>query len=326
MRVWLLVSTLPILLGLEARAEDKKPAPEPRVSSIYPFTAQIGKTSQAIVRGRNLKGAGGIAIAGDGIEGRVLRVESEPPSGLDKKSESTTDLAYVEIASQAAARPGSRELRLLTSAGITNEIPLSLAAEPVMTEAGVPDSIRAFPVVIAGRISQRGEVDTFWFEAAAGQTLTFQGRSGHSSLDLSLGILESAPSWFDPNHMEQIAYNDEPLFFPGLSTDAQVVHTFRKAGRYCIKVQSFSGQASADGVYELRISTGAQPRPTLHPKLKEKEWEERQFTRELSRDRSQRLARRGGLSVDGAQHAESYRAVPLGSGRAATRDAPAGCC
>ena len=69
-----------MLFGLEARAQDKKPAPEPRVSSIHPFAVQIGKTYQAVVRGRNLKGAHGVAITGDGVEGRVLRVESEPPS------------------------------------------------------------------------------------------------------------------------------------------------------------------------------------------------------------------------------------------------------
>ena len=106
-----------------------------------------------------------------------------------------------------------------------------------MAEAEVPDPIRAFPVVVTGRISQRGEVDTFWFEATAGQTLTFEGRSGHGSVDLSVGIFKAEPSWFDPNHMEQIEYNDEPLFFPGLSTDARVAHTFRKAGRYCVKVR-----------------------------------------------------------------------------------------
>ena len=83
MRVWLLVSTLPILFGLEARAQEKKPAPEPRVSSINPFAAQVGKTYQAILRGRNLKGAHGVAITGDGVQGRVLRVESEPPSERD---------------------------------------------------------------------------------------------------------------------------------------------------------------------------------------------------------------------------------------------------
>ena len=272
MRVWLLVSTLPIMFGLEARAQDKKPAPEPRVSSIHPFAAQIGKTYQAVVRGRNLKGAHGVAITGDGVEGRVLRVESEPPSERDKKNESTTDLVHVEITSLPATRAGARELRLLTSGGVTNEIPLSVASEPVMAEAEVPNPIRAFPVVVTGRISQRGEVDTFWFEATAGQTLTFQGRSGHNSVDLSVGILRAAPSWFDPKHMEQMDYNDEPLFFPGLSTDAYVAHTFPKAGRYCVKVESSTGQGSADAVYELLISPGALPRPTLHPKPKENGW------------------------------------------------------
>jgi hypothetical protein len=80
-----------------------------------------------------------------------------------------------------------------------------------------------------------------------------------------------------------------------------------------VKVQSSSGQGSADAVYELRIFSGALPHPTLHPKLKENGWEERQFTRELSRGRSGQLARRGGLSVDDPQTVETYRAARVGS-------------
>ena len=96
-------------------------------------------------------------------------------------------------------------------------------------------------------------MDAFWLRCAAGQTFTFAAKSGHSSMDPSLALYRRAPSWLDPNHMEQIAYNDEPLFFPGLSTDAHLVHTFRKAGKYCVKVQSSTGQGSADAVYQLRI-------------------------------------------------------------------------
>jgi hypothetical protein len=247
------------------------------------------------------------------VEGRVVRIETEAAPESDGKSAIATDLLHIEIAIKASASPGRRELRLLTPNGVTNGIPITIAAEAVIEETEVRDPIRAFPLVIAGKISKRGEVDTFWLEAAAGQTLTFQAASGHSSLDLSFRIFESAPSWFDPNHMEQIAYNDEPLFFPGLSTDAQIVHTFRKGGRYCVKAQSSSGQGSADAVYELRIVPGALPAPTLHPKLKENAWEERQFTRELSRDWRAQLARRGGLSDDG-QPVENYRAARAGSG------------
>ncbi len=313
MRLWLLVSALSINVGLSiGAAAEQKSAPDPRISSINPFGAGIGKTYRGIVRGQNLKGAHAIEVTGGGVNGRVLRVEAEPASEPNSKGGSTTYLVEVEIACPPAAEPGPRQLRLLTPNGITNAIPITFVAEPLLAETDVKDTLPAFPLTIAGSISKRGEVDAFWFQAIAGQTLTLQASSGHSALDLSLGIFEPAASWFDPKHMEQIAYNDEPLSFPGLSTEPRITHTFQKAGRYCLKVQSSAGQGSPDAVYQVRILPGGSPAQALHPKLKENSWEERQFTRGLEDDRHNQLARRGGVSIE-PQPVETYRAVSLAS-------------
>jgi hypothetical protein len=312
MRVCLLASAL-LLLAADARSEDTKPPPEPRVSSIHPFSGQLGKAYEAVVRGRNLQGARALEIAGEGVKARVLRVEAEPAVEADGKKDNTpTDLVHIEISSENAA-PGRRQIRLLTPNGVTNEVTISMLVDPIVSEDAVPDPIRALPLGVSGRISRRGEVDAFWFEAAAGQTLTFEAKSGNNLLDPSLSILEQAPTWLDPKHMQRIAFNDEPLFFPGLSTDAQLVHTFHKAGRYCLKVESATGQGSADAVYELRISQGAPPQSPPRPKLKDGSWEERQFTRRLTPQRQQELTRRGGLPED-AGAIEIYRAVRVGSG------------
>lgn len=314
MHVWLLVCALSVI-AFGAPADERKAAPEPRISSIHPFSTQIGNAHRAVIRGLNLKDAQRVEFAVDGVKGRVLGVKEEAPSESDTKNAKATDLVEIEITSDATIAPGKKGLRLLTSNGISNEIPIMFATEPVIDEGAAPVPARSFPLILSGRISQRGETDVFWFEATAGQTLTFQTASGHNSLDLALGLYRPSPSWFDPNHMEQIAYNDEPLFFPGLSTDAQITHTFQKSGRYCLKVLSSSGQGSADAVYELRILGGAVPPPSLHPlsKTQRDVWEERQFTRALALDRNELLARRGGMKID-TQSVEAYRAVRVGSG------------
>lgn len=286
-------------------------AAEPHVSSIDPITGAKGKTYEAVVRGRNLAGAYGVVIATEGLQGRVLRVEPEPARAEDEgKKDAKIDRVHIQLSSAIA---GSYGLRLLTPNGITNELSIRISEGEVVAETDAPDPIRAFPFAVTGRISERGEEDTYWIEAAAGQTLTFEAKSGHSSFDPLLAIFEAAPTWLDKGHMERIAFNDEPLFFPGLSTDAHLVHTFAEGGRYCLKVQSSTGQGSADSVYELRIVEGMIPAPVAHPKLKANAWEERQFTRTLSPRRQEELALRGGLPAK-SETVETYRVAGAAPG------------
>src|SRR5207249_8828066 len=114
------------------------------------------------------------------------------------------------------------------------------------------------------------------------------------SFDPSVTLYEPSGSWFDPHRLNQVAANDEPLYFPGLSTDARLVERFARAGKYCVRVQGFSGQGGPDCVYQLRIVRGVTPPPSLHPTLKAN-WEERQFTRRLAANRMEELAHRGGV-------------------------------
>src|SRR5207249_701536 len=96
--------------------------------------------------------------------------------------------------------------------------------------------------------------------------------------------------------------NDERLYFPGLSTDARLVEQFAHAGKYCVRVQGFSGQGGPDCVYQLRIVRGVTPPPSLHPTLKAN-WEERQFTRRLAANRMEELAHRGGVGSSAGEPA-----------------------
>ena len=107
------------------------------------------------------------------------------------------------------------------------------------------------PVVFAGRLSSRGEADYYSFPAEAGQTMTFDVISGLpqiasagsaatvANFDPSLAIYDSEGSWFDPKRLKRIAYNDEPVWVFGKSTDAHLVHRFAKAGTYLSTSGSF---------------------------------------------------------------------------------------
>jgi hypothetical protein len=295
MRFWFLA-----LLSFVFAAEAADPPSEPALTSIHPVSGGPGQTYNAVIRGNNLKGARAVEFGVEAVRAEVLRVDEEAAESKDKK----VDLLQVRISIDQNAKPDIPSFRVLTPQGITNEIRMRVAAGPVQSET---ERIKTVPVVVTGRIEQRGEADEFWFEAQAGRTLTFQAFSGHTSFDPSLSLLQPNPTWLDPKRMERIAFNDEPLFFPGLSTDAHLVHTFTESGKYCLRLQSFTGLAGPDAVYELRISPGEIPPPPLHPKENDRTWEERQFTRPLTSTRLQDLARRAGLEST-AQPPEIYRA------------------
>src|SRR5439155_10510543 len=92
------------------------------------------------------------------------------------------------------------------------------------------------------------------------------------------------------------------------------------AGKYCVRVQGFSGQGGPDCVYQLRIVRGVTSLPSLHPAPKTN-WEERLFTRRLADNRMEELARRGGIAAQ-AGAVEIFRAVREGGASVPVMTAP----
>lgn len=287
-----------------------KTTPEPRLTSIDPFAGQLGHTYRAVVRGTTLEGSHSIGFREKGLHARILHIEPEPAQP-DAKSSLVTSSVHIEITIDAGTPPGDHSFSVLTPNGISNEISLHVEADPVISEIDVQGDLGRFPMVVSGRISNRGEIDAYWLKAEAGQTLMFEAISGYAAFDPVLSLYESSGSWFDPQRLNKIAYNDEPLFFPGLSTNARLVHRFAKSGRYCLKVQAFSGQGGPDFVYGLRLSPKVTGPPLLHPR--QTGWEERQFTRPLPADWLEQLSRRGGIPGS-SKCPETYHAVRAGSG------------
>lgn len=294
------MSRLAIIIGicgtLALGAETPKPRPDPRARSIYPLTGRASTTWQATVRGTGLTGARAVVFQNSKISGRVLRVEAEPAAEGGTPPPSPVELVKLELAA-AADVAGPQAFRLVTAGGVTNELSLRVNETEVLDESAASAPLSHFPAVVNGRIEKRGEVDSLWLDAKAGQTLTFTAVSGNGAFDPSLTVVEQSGSWFDARRINRIAFNDEPLYFPGLSTDARLVHRFQRAGRYAIQIQAFSGLGGADYAYQLRVDAEAARKPSLHPLLAPP-WDERMFTRHISADWLVQLARRGGYERD----------------------------
>ncbi len=335
---WLVLSLAGIVvLSVAAFAAPKAAAPvgEPRALSVHPFTGQCGSTFLATVRGNGLREATSVFLEDAPLTVTIEGAEAEPPNEATAKSKAPVDLVRLRIQVAADAKTGRYLFRLVTPQGVSNALPLRITEYPVAaqpagshetSEAAVP--VDRLPAVFTGRIAHRGESDYYAFEVQAAQTLTFQAISGlpapgaaggnASGFDPSLSIFEPSGSWFDPTRLNRIAFNDEPLWVIGGTTDAYLVHKFEKAGRYLLRMEAFSGQGGPDYSYELKILPGEAPpdipgRPSTRG--------ERAFPRRLSENRLNELAARGGKPQN-QKSIETYRAAPVAAGVPSGNAAP----
>lgn len=213
---------------------------------------------------------------------------------------------------RADAKPGRYSFRLMTARGVSNSVPFYIVKEPIAAEPDgshdTPETavtVGDVPVVLSGKIAQRGETDYYAFNVAAGQTLTFEAISGlptngapgggTAGFDPAISLYEASGSWFDSKRVNRIAFNDEPLWVIGKPTGAYLVHNFASKGRYLLRIEAFSGQGGPDYGYQIRISPGEVPQ-TSEPV--DPSWQERDFNRHLTANRLNELEERGGKPLN----------------------------
>ncbi|MCS7024350.1 MAG: hypothetical protein NZV14_06080 [Bryobacteraceae bacterium] len=305
-----------------AQATSAKRA-EPSIQSIYPFTLERGKRSLITVRGSGLKGVYAAMLPTSGLRARTRGVSTQPP-GIKKP----VDEVQLQIEVEASLAPGRYPLRLVTTSGVTNALPLLVTDLPVLSEPeGAHDAAdTAIPIaeksaVYAGRLLRRGEADYYRLEARAGEVMTFEVVSGLPQIaaagsaatvpnfDPALTILEAGASWFDPRRLRRVAFNDEPAFVFGRLTDAHLTHRFERTGVYWLRVEAFAGQGGPDYSYHLKVLAGEHP---PEPSPAPTDWQERSFSRSLTPARLTLLAARGGLPDPGLVM-ERYQAASTGA-------------
>ncbi len=304
---------------MAARKASSSPG-DPTVKSVFPFTAQCGTTFLATVRGSNLRKSTAVFVDGAPFTATIEGDEVEAPDPF-AKSQAPEDIVHLRFQVQADAKPGRYSFRLMAPRGVSNALPLYIVSQPILAEPEgsheTPETavvVAKFPIVLSGRIARHGETDYYAFDAAAGQTLTFQAISGlpspgapggnASGFDPSIAIYEPSGSWFDPKRINRVAFNDEPLWVIGKPTDAYLVHSFEKQGRYFLRIEAFSGQGGPDYGYQIKILPGDVPQDEMPA---DTNWQEREFHRRLSSNRLNELAERGGKPQD-QKSIETYSA------------------
>ncbi|MBM3740903.1 MAG: hypothetical protein FJW39_34600 [Acidobacteria bacterium] len=287
-------STLPRLLALACCGVvcAAPPAP-PKTESIFPLGANPGTSFEATIRGSGLKGAYAIWFEKSGASAKMTGVETEAGSGDSRRK--PADLLKIEIQVDAGAK-GALPFRVLSPGGISNALNLFLHAEPSLRESAEPHDLpkqaqplASIPAAVQGKIAQVGEVDYYSFRAAADEEITFITTSSEA-LDPGLALYKPTGSWFDPDRPARLAFTDEPVSYPNLSTEAVLTYRFKEAGEYFIRVNGFWGHGGAGQEYVLRVIRG--PAPTHGGDHDAPRWSERNWTRALSTERMRDLSAR----------------------------------
>ena len=297
-------------------AQDEVPS-EPEIMSVFPMGGKPGTTVMAQVRCQVLEGAYAVWTSTDGLRAEVTGVEEVdlneryPLPGIEHKNRPGQRVS-LRLQIDSATPAGVYSLRLVSPRGVSNGLDFHVSPEPAVFESSglkprQPQTI-PLPVVVHGKISAPGQVDSYEFEVSEGQQLLVDLISSREALATAtrfrpqVTLYEVSGSWFDPNRIVRLAFDD------GATTDAvreitshdvptsSLTYKFGRAGSYRVEVGSTYGTGGPDYVYQLRVAPAPDFRadrpagPLVYKEIPvPQEWRERTFTRRIEDDRLKAL-------------------------------------
>ena len=194
------------------------------VGYIFPAGAERGTTADIIVGGQNVSKATSVIVSGKGIKVEIVKPDVLEQAALKKqKSRKLDDQSSPQLADQLKIRvtldknadPGLRDLRLESTAGISNKLNFEVGQYPNVLEvkgstAQKPSPVEKLPAVLCGQILP-GETDYYSFKAEKGISLvaTVKARA------LVPFIADAVPGWFQSvislknSRGKEVAYCDD---------------------------------------------------------------------------------------------------------------------
>ena len=306
-RGWIATVLLVLLQPLPCPAEADTSGP-PEILSLFPLGGRPGEEFQGILRGRGLEGAGELWFDTEGVRATVVSLRNEQAPNPEEMPQSDDGAKPVQLLSlrfrvDPAAAPGPRSLRAVTPRGLSAPLRFHVHAEPGHLEtrpshdlASEAEPLPEWPLAVHGTIGRPAEVDYYAFSVAEGERLRFEVRSLALS-DMAISLYEPAGSWFSPHRARRLAFSDEPVAYPELSTEPVLRYRFGKSGRYLVRISGFLGEGGPDHPYLLRIARDAEEgngegSGSASIGSRGDHWQERSWTRELGTDRMAALRAR----------------------------------
>jgi len=236
---------------------------------IYPMAGQRGTVVYAEIGGNVLGNKENAVWFASGPEVFSLETASDEGSDTPSKGSRSSDglsshihpakegtPARLQISIAPDARVGDHWLRFITPQGLSNSIKFIVTEEPVIAESDIPHDTPAaaiivpVPALISGRIGAANQLFYYSLEVSKGEELTFHVES---DVDTQLWIFETTGSWFDPNEITRLAFNDDPASHL-VNKQPQLTYRFEKTGQYLVRVGSFRLLEGKKKGYLLRIN------------------------------------------------------------------------
>jgi hypothetical protein len=303
------------LAGLLVLATAVQAQPRPYIGLVYPAGGQTGTTVSIRLGGQNINDVDGVLVSGTGVSARIVeflkrldnqetqllreqvaelkKIPADKQDGaaknliarIDKRfaeyvntpaCNSIANLVLVDVTIASDAKPGPREIRLVTTKGVSNpmifcvgQVP-EIARKPMLSatiqvlgkeESALrkrpDDEIEqrfVAPCVLNGQIAS-GEVNRYRFEARKGQQLVISTEAR----TLVPYIADAVPGWFQPVLQlrdaagREVAYNDDYRFKPDPVVLCEVPHD----GEYVLDVTDAIFRGREDFVH--RVTVGEVP-------------------------------------------------------------------
>lgn len=254
---------LTVLISLSMPVQAQKMS----MGFIYPAGGQIGTTSIIEIGGLNIKKATEVIISGTGIKAEIIPLEELPDRPVAKKGKKLDDQSSPQLADRIAVRitiaknalPGLRDLRLKSSAGVSNKLVFDVGQYRNQKETRGSTNIKptvtgTLPATLCGQVLP-GEVDYFSFEATRGTTLV----AAVKARTLVPYIADAVPGWFQAvisikdQQGNEIAYNDD---FRN-SVDPVIITTIPETGTYVLSIHDAIFRGRED--FNYRIDLGEIP-------------------------------------------------------------------
>lgn len=252
---------------------------EPMVAkmSSFDFPAPIGPEEESRAGRKNAKdSAKGPAKSNVEKARRKLIERIERKLAADQRrpaSRSLCELVFLEVTIASDAKPGRREIRLVTKKGASNALPFYVGQVPEVARKAMEISRQqvlgneqasqrnrpaeeeemrvTLPCTMNGQVAS-GEVNRYRFKAQKGQRLVISAKARQ----LVPYIADAVPGWFQAvltlrdAEGNEVAYNDDFRFHP----DPTISFEVPQDGEYVLGIHDAIYRGREDFVYRITIS------------------------------------------------------------------------